>query len=127
MIRVTARKTHSGPMPSAEMAEAYELLVPGSVNRIFAMAEKDQDAYIESHKDKRRRDDRFRLFALGAGLLALLAILAIVIVLVYLKEPWVAGCVAGIGIVGIVSAFINARVPEKEIESKGNAKNQSKS
>jgi len=111
-------KMHSGPMPNVETAEGYERLLPGSVERMFAMAEKDQNAYIASNVDRQARDDRFRRYALGCGALALLTILAVVILLVYWKEPWVAGSVASLGIVGVLAALVNARLPPKTSEPK---------
>jgi hypothetical protein len=78
---------------------------------MFAMAESDQAAFIASHADQQRRDDRFRLCALSCGVAALLAILAVVILLVHWKEPWAAIATAGLGVTGIVAAFVNARIP----------------
>src|SRR4051794_5845681 len=90
ILKITATKTHIGPMPSVEVAAGYEQLLPGSIERMFKMAEKDQEAYISSNAEKIRRDDRFRIVCLTCGLVALVLILAVIVGLVLLKEPWVA-------------------------------------
>jgi len=119
IVKITATKTHIGPMPSVEVAAGYEQLLPGSIERMFKMAERDQEAYIESHAEKLRRDDRFRLFSLTYGGFALIAILAVVILLVKMGQPWVAASVAGLGVTGIIAAFVNAWRPSKVQEPKG--------
>jgi uncharacterized membrane protein len=111
IISIAATKMHIGPMPSVEVAAGYERLLPGSIDRMFKMAERDQEAFIASHTETMKRDHRFRLCALVCGAFALMAILGVVILLVYMKEPWVAASVAGLGVTGIIAAFVNAGSP----------------
>jgi len=42
---------HAGPLPSPDVMERYERIQPDTLNRLLAMAEKDQDAKI-THNNK---------------------------------------------------------------------------
>lgn len=108
LIRI---KTHSGPMPPVEVAEGYERLLPGSIDRMFRMAEKDQDAFIKSQAEKQRRDDRFRILALIVGLLGLAGILGMIYVTAAASYENAAIAIAGIGASGIIATLVNAGKP----------------
>lgn len=109
LIAVSTQKFHSGPLPSAETVAAYEKHSPGSFNRIIAMAEKDQQAVIDSSSFAATSDSNYRNLSMGAGLLALLCILGTILYLASTGHDSVAISVAGLGAAGIVSAFVNAR------------------
>ena len=104
-------------MPTPDLAGAYEKMHPGSIAKMFDMAKTDQNAFIESRKDIVRRDDRFRITALGFGIVALIVIIFGVIYLSLHDHDWVAGVLAGIGVAAIVTAFINARVGAQRTRS----------
>jgi uncharacterized membrane protein len=110
----TTQKYHSGPLPSADTVAAYEQHSPGSFNRIIAMAEKDQQAVINSADFAAKSDSKFRIICMGAGLAALLCILGTIIYLAATGHDNAAIAVAGLGAAGIVSAFVNARWKSKE-------------
>jgi len=116
-IKVTATKMHIGPMPTVETAAGYEDLYPGSIERMFRLAEVDQKAFIEAQADIRARDDRFRIIALFAGLFALALILGGAIWLALTGHDWVAGGIAGIGASGIIATLVNAASPLRRRES----------
>lgn len=108
-IIAVAQKYHSGPLPSVETAQGYEAVVPGSFERILAMAEKDQTAVIDSHVYASRSGSWYRLLCMIFGFLALLAILGSTIFLAMNNHDNAAIAVAGLGVAGVVSAFVNAR------------------
>ena len=108
LIAVSTQKFHSGPLPSAETVDAYEKHAPGSFVRIIAMAEKDQQAVIDSNTFAARSDSRFRIFCMSAGLLALALILGTITYLAMNGHDNAAISVAGLGAAGIISAFVNA-------------------
>jgi len=118
MLAVTVSKFHSGPLPSVETVEGYEKLVPGSFDRIIRMAEKDQDAFIDSSKYASRSDGTFRIFCLASGLLALAMVIAGTIYLAVSSHEHAALAIAGIGSVGIITAFVNAHFGTKEPPNK---------
>lgn len=116
-IKVTATKMHIGPMPSVETAAGYEEIYPGSIDRMFLLAEADQKAFIEAQADVRARDDRFRTMALIAGLFALVLILGAAIWLALTGHDWVAGGIVGIGASGIIATLVNAASPLRRREN----------
>jgi uncharacterized membrane protein len=74
IVNISISRHHSGPLPSVETAAGYENVLPGSVDRIFRMAERDQDAVILTNSEILRRNDRFRIHALYVGLFSLVVI-----------------------------------------------------
>jgi uncharacterized membrane protein len=51
LSEMTASLTlHAGPLPSPEMVERYELVLPGAFDRILTMAEKEQQAGFEHNR-----------------------------------------------------------------------------
>lgn len=107
LIRIARRI--SGPLPSAEEFQGYEMAVPGAGERILAMAERQSE-----HRQKREmreldiisRDSRYGLiFAFVFSISALLG----AFVLSY-TDHTVSGCILGsTGLVTVVGAFIHGR------------------
>lgn len=102
-------KYHSGPLPSVETVQGYERVLPGSFARVLAMAEADQKAVIDSSKFKARSDSSYRLVCLVSGVAALVLLLGATIYLAVNGHKEAALGVCGLGAVGIISAFVNAR------------------
>ena len=100
---------HSGPIPSVDTARGYEAITPGSVDRIIRMAEKDQDAVIQSAAFKARKDSQYRTLCMVFGFGALVLLLGAMIFLAFYGHKEVALGVAGLGAVGVISTFVNAR------------------
>lgn len=106
--QIFIQKTHSGPLPSEETVRAYEEAAPGSFVRIITMAEKDQQAVIDSHKFKAESDSRYRMMSLFAGLAALLLLIIAVVYLGMHDKETAAGAIAGMGALGLVGVFVNS-------------------
>lgn len=100
---------HVGPVPAPATIAQYDQIVPGAANRMIEMAERDQTAFIKSNSNKQKLDFAFNLACLFAGLLGLGLILWVIILLAEGGHDWLGAAVAGIGISGIVTAFVNAR------------------
>lgn len=49
-------KHHRGPLPDPETAERYELLLPGTLNRLLTMVERDMGASIDADREQRRNE-----------------------------------------------------------------------
>lgn len=108
-IRQTSIETQfSGHIPPPSMIEHYERIHPGLADRLMTMAERAQQAEIDSTNDVNRRTDRYQLLALGAGCIGLVAILAVATFLALHGHDWVAAGVLGIGVSGIVATLVNA-------------------
>ena len=56
LLRV--KSSYSGPVPSAEMAEGYEKLLPGSADRFLTMAEKKQSLLHQQEMAFLKNDTR---------------------------------------------------------------------
>jgi uncharacterized membrane protein len=110
LVHVTAT-LHADPLPSVEKAETYERLAPGSIDRMFKMAEIDQGAEIDSRKEALRRADRFRSMALLSGNIGLLFILGFATYLAMTGHDGAAIAVVGMGASGIVATLVNAASP----------------
>lgn len=107
-ISKTIQKVHSGPLPPAETLEGYNQVVQGGAERVFAMAERDQAAYIETHRIQQKSDNRFRIISYVGGFIALCTILGVGTLLAFygLENPSLA--VFTLGAVSIISVFVNA-------------------
>lgn len=116
-----------GPIPPSQFFAEYEQVLPGSGNRIIAMAENQAVHRMEMEKlainaeiedSKRERSERGRGQYLAFGVCAT-ALVAGATVAIY-GQPW-AG--AGIGIVGsmtsVISAFISGKDGKTDDESAG--------
>ncbi len=76
---VTQVKHYSGPIPTAEEFARYEEIYPGSAERLFSMAEKEQDATV-----------KFRYISLAATtIVAVASIIAIALILTVHPESLV--------------------------------------
>ncbi|WP_093804786.1 DUF2335 domain-containing protein [Stappia sp. ES.058] len=104
----TVAKHHSGPLPPAETLEGYDRIVPGAAERIIAMAERDQRAYIASRNKQQDSDNIFRLVAYGGGLIGLFAILGVGTWLAFSGYEKAAMAVFGMGAAAVITAFVNA-------------------
>lgn len=104
---------YSGPVPPPEIMEKLDQILPGSAERVFIMAEKEQNAIIEDRKQTQDREDRQVKNAHSESLTALW--MAFIICLVFV------GCgtylvmnghektglgLLGTTLVGIISSFL---------------------
>lgn len=104
---------YSGRVPPPQMMADYERVLPGMTERILTMAEKSQQAEIDSANDVNRRTDRYQLLSLGAGFIGLVIILAFAYVMATTGHDWVAGGALGIGVSGIIATLVNAPFASK--------------
>lgn len=102
-------KVHRGPIPSAEELDHLERVLPGSANRCFEMAEREQshrhaidDKIVSSEFSMRSRGQTLALAGL-AGLLTAVCFLA------YLGDTISAAALGSATIVGVVAVFVTGR------------------
>ena len=123
-------KTHSGPIPSAEELEHLESILPGSANRCFEMAEREQ-----RHRHAMQTSIVGKEFSLrGRGqwlaLAGLVLLLVVVSFLAYMGDTQAAAWLGGATIVGVVSIFATGKYIEEKSDkpeqdsSQGKAKPQ---
>ncbi|MDE1145635.1 MAG: DUF2335 domain-containing protein [Azospirillaceae bacterium] len=99
---------YQGPLPLPAHFEHYDRVLPGSAERILSMAEREQ-----AHRHYVDRFNGFGSLALAFGgvMSAILVCLAIIGGIIYCAgQGWTPAVVAlgGLGLVGIVTAFLNA-------------------
>ena len=100
-------------MPPPAILEGYERLVPGSAERILAMAESDtkhqQEIEFAALRAAESEIKRGQIFGFSIGIMALVAsMLALA-----MGSPAVAGVIGGATVVGLVSVFIVGRFTGK--------------
>jgi len=110
---------HSGPLPDPLTFEKYEMILPGSAERILRMAEEQSEhrRKLEDIVIRSRSRDSF-LGVIFAFLLGLAVIISGTIVII--KGYQVSGTLlSGAGLVGLVAVFIyGTRSAKKERENK---------
>jgi uncharacterized membrane protein len=97
-----------GQFPPPEAIERYEAINPGTFDRLVTMAERQQQAVIESAAEARRfqRADNQRGQYLGF-IVTVLAILGAVIC-GYLGLPWIAAALVGVPVLSVANALIES-------------------
>ena len=62
-VRQISAQMYSGPLPLPEQLEQYENVLPGAADRIFKMAEYEQDARIKRFQKESKRKNRLSFYA----------------------------------------------------------------
>lgn len=103
----------SGPMPPPKVLAAYEQCIPGSADRILAMAEKEQDFRHTTTKDAiaetQSSDTRGKRYALAVVLIMSVA----AVICAALDQPWVAGVLGGGTLASLVAAFLGQQMVQR--------------
>jgi uncharacterized membrane protein len=97
-----------GQFPPPEAVERYEKVLPGTFNRLIAMAETYQSAQIEETKraqDYTQRDTRRGTWL---GFLAMVAGIVGSVIMTVLHEPWVASLCLSVPVMGVAKALIDS-------------------
>lgn len=119
----TRISAHSGPLPSPETLAEYERLHPGSTERIFRMAEKEQDSRIAqenmqlsadiAHRDavlalqKSAHRGSFISDYMGQAMGFIVAMTCVtggIYAGIVMDRPWMAAILIGVPAVGIINA-----------------------
>ena len=112
----TLIKSHSGPLPAAETLQEYENTMSGAANRVFLMAEKEQDDRIgKGNTIIRRQLNQSSTGQWMAFILALL-FLGAGVFLGYNGHDWLAGTIVGTTLLGLVAVFITGKYKEEKSE-----------
>ncbi|MEO2039595.1 MAG: DUF2335 domain-containing protein [Martelella sp.] len=109
VVSVVASEKFSGPIAHPRHMREYENILPGSANRIIKMAEKEQAHNIETEAkiiDAQIRDQKR---GMHYGLASLLFLVAAALVAGLLGNNTLAGMLLGVGVIGVVGAFIKGR------------------
>ena len=114
---IASRHTkHSGPLPAPKTLEEYDSVLPGGAERIFSMAEKEQEARHKYNQDtldgeiNRDRRGQWMGFSIAVIILAMAAIFA------WRGNTAFAGTLVAIDLIGLVSVFVLGRRSSKSDE-----------
>lgn len=110
------QRSYSGPLPAPEDFAAYEKVLPGSTDRIIAMAEKSLDSRISN--EKTIIDTRLKQSGRGQILGFILAVLfgVISLVLALTGHEVLAGIIASGDIISLAVIFVLNREPSPKNE-----------
>ena len=97
-----------GQFPPPDAIERYEAVHPGTFGRLVTMAERQQQAVIESASEARRfqRADNQR----GQYLGFLVTVLAIVgaVLCAFFGQPWIAAALVGVPVLSVAKALVDS-------------------
>lgn len=96
----------SGPIPPADVLARYEAVCPGAADRIIGMAERQSRHRQEMERAALVIESDASKRGTHCGLAACLAALAVAALLGYWDQPWAAGSVVVVDIVGLVGVFV---------------------
>lgn len=116
-IAVLGEKRHfSGPIPSPEVLQKYEMIQVGFADRIITMAENERKDRTDIAKDALEKNaklsDRGQIFAFALCSIVILASVAFA----WLDHPWPGSLLGASGFAGIITAFI--------VSHRGDSKNE---
>ncbi len=106
---IVEARSFSGPHPPPEMLREYEAVLPGSADRIFTMAEKQQDHRIRLESiavpSRERRADRGQWAALTVSLTGF----AVAGYALHEGYPWAAVAIGGADLAVLAGLFLAAK------------------
>jgi len=113
-VRLEYSETYSGALPHPRLLEQYERIVPGLAAEIIAQGREQtkhriwaERTAIEASTAAEKRGQIFALIIAVSGFVT-------TIVLAWLNHPLVAGGVAGLDILGLVSVFLYGTSSRKD-------------
>ncbi|EMM0378875.1 DUF2335 domain-containing protein [Pluralibacter gergoviae] len=111
---IAARHTmHSGPLPSPKTLEEYDSVLPGGAERIFAMAEKEQQARHKYNDDALNGEISLDRRGQWMGFSISIIILVMAAVFAWLGNTAFAGTLVAIDLIALASVFVIGRRSDK--------------
>ena len=110
-IRIAIAQAHAfvGPLPPPVMFEHYDHVLPGSADRILAMAEKEQSHRVGWERTELRVEARVALLGQILGFLSLASLIGVAAYCATIDQQGVSLACLGAATVGVVSKFISHR------------------
>lgn len=106
---------YSGPVPPDFILRGYEAIVPGSADRIIAMAERDQAHIHEMQRLEQTQPHTYATLGMICGAtIGALAIATSAIVAIY-GDPWAGAAIFGTTLVAITGVFVRSRLEAPKI------------
>jgi uncharacterized membrane protein len=105
----TTTTVHHGPIPPPDQFREYNAILPGSADRILAMAEKEQNHRHAWERSHLNWDGFINVLSLSLGGLLSLALAGGAVYCASIHEPWVAGTLTGFSAFGAVASFLQGK------------------
>ena len=112
VTQVVMAEAYSGPMPHPRHFREFEMTLPGSAERLLAMAEKSLDHNISIKASALKGDQNYRTLGMIFGFLALAIMICGALYAGMNDNNVLAGLLLGASVVGTVVAFINGQKKE---------------
>ena len=116
VLTQTVSKYHSGPLPPAEELEHLERVLPGAANRVFEMAEREQQHRHTMGETIIKKEFALRGRGQFLAILAMSLLLATVGYLAYLGDTKSAAWLGVMTIVGVVGILVTGKYIESRSE-----------
>ena len=115
-VALIHQTSFSGPLPHPDIISGYERVLPGSAERIFSMAEKEQKFRHATQEGALtgavKRDRRGQWM----GFIITMCVLLIASIFAYLGNTLFAGTLIGLDLLGLATVFVIGRRPEKKAQ-----------
>lgn len=121
LLVIRREESFEGPIPHPKMFKEYESILPGSADRILAMAEKQQEHRMGLEKTAVEGQVKSNLRGQIIGFIVLVLGLVLSVVFAFLGMKTFAGSFATGTIVVLVSLFVGGKTSiKKELKDKQN-------
>lgn len=114
MVSLYQEERYSGPIAHPRHMQEYEAILPGSADRIIAMAERSLQHQIDMQREALAADVADQKAGRIFGLLALFALIGAALYCARLDKDVLAGLFLGAGALGTIGALINGRVAKQD-------------
>jgi len=111
---------HAGPLPPPETLKEYNEILPDAAERIFSMAEKEQEhkhtteiKIVDHEIKKTSKGQNFALFTALTGIVG-------AVICAFLSQVVIGTVIGGSSLVSLVSSFLSAKQKKKKEESDDN-------
>lgn len=110
----TTISSRSGPLPSPEEFEGYELVQPGAADRIIQLTEKEQSHRHGIEEKQQSQDFTFSMLGLVFGWLSFIALVGGAMYGGYIGSKWLTISCLSLAAFGAISQFVRAAIKKKE-------------
>jgi uncharacterized membrane protein len=109
----------AGPLPPADQVQAWERVLPGSADRILAMAERQQAHRFSLEKTTVEGGSRRSWWGLWLGFLISLVVIGVGTGIILTGHTWEGTTIMGVDVVALAGVFVYGRREQrKEREAK---------
>jgi len=106
--------SHEGPLPSAQQLREYEGALPGAAERIFAMAERQQEHRMHLEKIAVEGGNQRSWWGLWLGFFISLVVLGLSAGAIYTGHAWEGATGMSVDVVALAAVFVYGRADQRK-------------